>query len=192
MAHEHPTRGSPDDDVVTVHAGETFNGGPGDDTITVVFSFPPTSTAPATVSGGPGDDTIIDESQSRDFSFPVTIDGGPGNDVIVSMSPPTLPGQQVYSGGPGHDLFEFTDATGSYAHIITDFSRHDAIQINSAPLDITYTNHGDFTEVVAVFQQSSGVVVDLNGHFDPTQFHSTTDAAGHTIITYGNSDFMLS
>jgi hypothetical protein len=188
----HPTHGTPGDDVVTVHQGETFNGGPGDDTITVALSFPPTDLTLATVLGGPGNDTIIDESQSKDFSFPVVINGGAGDDVIISTGAPTLPGSEVFTGGAGHDLFEFTVATGSYAHVITDFSRHDAIQINTSPLDITYTDHGDFTEVVAVFQGSSGVVMDLDGHFDPTQFHSTEDSAGHTVITYGNSDFLLS
>src|SRR4051794_12263540 len=73
------------DDTVFVHSGDFYDGGPGDDTITIGVSFDASfSLERATVFGGPGNDTIIDTSSAPAYAFPATISGGPGNDTIVA------------------------------------------------------------------------------------------------------------
>jgi hypothetical protein len=127
----------------------------------------------------------------KESTFPVTASGGPGNDTFIALTGGDPSQTTFFTGGPGHDLFQFSTEpfTGASNITITDFSRHDAIQIdvNSSDLpNITFTNNGNSTEVSAV-ANGAQVHLQLTGQFDTSQFNVTNDGQGHEIITYGHA-----
>ncbi|MGE5539148.1 MAG: hypothetical protein ACM30I_11050 [Gemmatimonas sp.] len=190
-------RGSPQADDMTIHPGDLAFAGAGDDTVTispVIGTGDVTGTDRAYVLAGQGDDTIIDQAVT-DGEFPVTAFGGPGNDTFVALSPGS--DQTTYfTGGAGHDLFHFSDQAfhGADNVTITDFGLHDAVMIDVNPSDqpaITFDDHGDTTTLNAV-ANGAQVHLTLAGNFDESQFHVADDGQGHAVITYGDSDWLVS
>jgi hypothetical protein len=189
-------QGTSGDDTLTIHPGDTAFTHAGDDTVTispVIGTGPVTGADRAFVFAGPGNDTIIDQAV-KESQFPVTAKGGPGNDTFVALSADAAE-TTFFTGGPGHDLFVFSTEPfhGAGNVTVTDFSRHDAIQLDVNPSDlptISFVDHGKFTELTAA---ANGATVDLHlsGHFDPNQFHVVNDGQNHEIITYGHSDWMF-
>lgn len=199
MANQHHIHGTPGPDDLTIHPGDTVHTGAGDDTITispVIGTGDVTGHDLATVFAGPGNDTIIDQSV-KESTFPVDAHGGPGNDTFVALTGGDPTQTSHFTGGAGHDLFEFSTEPfhGADNFVITDFGRHDAIQIDVNPSDlpaITFTDTGHHSTDLSAVANGATVNVELAGNFDTSQFHVTNDGQGHDIITYGHSDFLLS
>jgi hypothetical protein len=178
---------------LTIHPGDIAFAGDGGDVVSVVpLTSVTTSAERAFVFGGAGDDTIVDVS-TEDAPVPVTAVGGSGDDRFVVAG--VAAAGTTFTGGPGHDLFQFSTLPLHGANAtITDFSSHDAITIDVSPTfpaSITFTNSGSFTTMDAV-AAGGAVRLTLVGTFDPNQFHVTDDGHNQAVITYGNSDFVLS